>query len=279
MGILPIFYVFVSFPISMLFNGICGIFSFFHQFSISFSGIFFSSIFHLIQWESLHLFGQFSMLFNKNFMFFYHFFPIFHVMQWSNGVPKSNWARVPLCFTGHCPLQSCCAANHHLQSPIYRAGQRVSLTPYCPWTTGWWQSTTFHLVQWPSPFYGSFLSSSLPSFSCPSLPFLRMSRVFKSHAARLYTPLCPAVSPLIRPSVGLSVCWSINPPGTLFGFCGLCPHSSCPSDQVTPNTAPVHPHATGVAVYPALFSHIVTLNFQCANCILHSSTSPLMPTV
>ena len=31
------------------------------------------------------------------------------------------------------------------------------------------------------------------------------------------------------------------------------PHHSCPNDQVTSNAAPAHPHATGVAVYPALF--------------------------
>ena len=28
---------------------------------------------------------------------------------------------------------------------------------------------------------------------------------------------------------------------------------NCPNDQVTSNTAPAHSHATGVAVYPALF--------------------------
>ena len=40
----------------------------------------------------------------------------------------------------------------------------------------------------------------------------------------------------------------------LFVFCGLWPHCSCPNDQVTSNTAPAHPHATGVAVYLALFN-------------------------
>ena len=38
----------------------------------------------------------------------------------------------------------------------------------------------------------------------------------------------------------------------LFVFCSLWPHCSCPSDQVTLNTAPAHPHGTGLAVYPAL---------------------------
>ena len=31
------------------------------------------------------------------------------------------------------------------------------------------------------------------------------------------------------------------------------PHCSCPNGLVTSNMAPAHPHATGVAVYPALF--------------------------
>ena len=44
--------------------------------------------------------------------------------------------KVPLCSTGHHPLQSRCPATHHLQSPIYEAGQRVSPTTYCPWATG-----------------------------------------------------------------------------------------------------------------------------------------------
>ena len=47
---------------------------------------------------------------------------------------------------------------------------------------------------------------------------------------------------------------SIRPSNTtFFGFCGLWPHSSCPNDEVTSNTAPAHPHATRVVVYPALF--------------------------
>ena len=33
----------------------------------------------------------------------------------------------------------------------------------------------------------------------------------------------------------------------------LWPHRSCPNDLVTSNMAPAHPHATSVAVYPALF--------------------------
>jgi len=44
--------------------------------------------------------------------------------------------KVPLCSTGHRPLRGRCPATHHLQSPTYTAGQRVSLTTYCPWATG-----------------------------------------------------------------------------------------------------------------------------------------------
>ena len=64
-----------------------------------------------------------------------------------------------------------------------------------------------------------------------------------------YATLHPALS--VRPSV----CPSVRPSHFTFFvfFCGLWPHCSCPSDQVTSNTAPAHPHATGVAVYPALF--------------------------
>ena len=69
-----------------------------------------------------------------------------------------------------------------------------------------------------------------------------------------YATLHPALS--VRPSVRPSVRSSVRPSHFTFFvfFCGLWPHCSCPSDQVTSNTAPAHPHATGVAVYPALFT-------------------------
>ena len=87
---------------------------------------------------------------------------------------------------------------------------------------------------------------------------------FKSRATRIYTPLCRSV----RWSVGLSVCRSVGRSirHTLlfFGFCGLWSHCSCPNNQVTSNMAPAHPHATGVAVYPALFFLAPFLkNFLC----------------
>ena len=57
------------------------------------------------------------------------------------------------------------------------------------------------------------------------------------------------------------VCWSfqtlVQPSVTLlfWGFWGLWPHCSCPSDQVTSDTAPAHSHRTWVAMYLSLFKH------------------------
>ena len=65
---------------------------------------------------------------------------------------------------------------------------------------------------------------------------------------RLYTPLCP--------SVGRLVCQSHFPFFMIFIF---GPHCSYPNGLVTSNMAPAHPHATWVAVYPALF----LVNFVC----------------
>ena len=50
----------------------------------------------------------------------------------------------------------------------------------------------------------------------------------------------------------LSVCQSVGPSVTLY-FLGFWPHCSCPNDLVTSITAPAHPHATRVAMYPSLF--------------------------
>ena len=63
------------------------------------------------------------------------------------------------------------------------------------------------------------------------------SRVLRDSAPRL-------VNPLVRRSVHHTLLF--------LDFRSLWPHCSCPSDQVTSNMAPAHPHATGVAVYPAL---------------------------
>ena len=63
---------------------------------------------------------------------------------------------------------------------------------------------------------------------------------------QLYTPLCLSVSP----SIGRShFTFFMN---FIFGS-----HCSCPNGLVTSNMAPAHPHATSVAVHPALFSIMI----------------------
>ena len=55
------------------------------------------------------------------------------------------------------------------------------------------------------------------------------------------SPLCRSVRRSFRPSI------------TFFSFRGLWSHCSRQNDQVTSNSAPAHPHATGLAVYPTSF--------------------------
>ena len=62
-----------------------------------------------------------------------------------------------------------------------------------------------------------------------------------------YATLHPALS--VRRSVGPSVGHTL----LFLGFWGFWHHCSCPNDLVTSIMAPAHPHATGVAVFPALF--------------------------
>ena len=82
----------------------------------------------------------------------------------------------------------------------------------------------------------------------------------------VFSRMLPNSTPhFVRPSVCLSVCLSVRlsvrqsvspflcHTSLFLGFGSLWPHCSCPNDQVTSNTAAAHPHATGVAVYPALF--------------------------
>ena len=49
---------------------------------------------------------------------------------------------------------------------------------------------------------------------------------------------------------------------TFFNVFFLWPYCSCPTALVSSNMAPAHPHATGVAVYPALFIALLKL-FNC----------------
>ena len=70
--------------------------------------------------------------------------------------------------------------------------------------------------------------------------------------AACYATLHPALSVRrsVRPSVRLSVRHTL-----LFRrLWGFWLYRSCPNAPLTLNMAPAHPHATGVAVYPALFS-------------------------
>ena len=67
-------------------------------------------------------------------------------------------------------------------------------------------------------------------------------------------------------SVGRSVCRSVGrlvgrSHFTFFMIFIFGPHCSCPNGLVTSNIAPARPHATSVAVYPALFFSIVHANF------------------
>ena len=65
-----------------------------------------------------------------------------------------------------------------------------------------------------------------------------------------------SVRPSVRPSIGPSIGSSIRHTLLFYFFYGLWPHCSCPNDMVTLITAPAHPHATGVAVYPAVSGEI-----------------------
>ena len=70
---------------------------------------------------------------------------------------------------------------------------------------------------------------------------LKFCSLFLVACTRLYTPLCPSVGRLVGRSRF-----------TFFYDFILLPHCSCPNGLVTSNMAPAHPHATSVAVYPAL---------------------------
>ena len=61
--------------------------------------------------------------------------------------------------------------------------------------------------------------------------------------------LCDSTTRFVGPSIRPSVRHTL----LFLGFCGFWPHCSCPNDGVTSIMAPAHPHATRVALYPALF--------------------------
>ena len=60
-----------------------------------------------------------------------------------------------------------------------------------------------------------------------------------------------SVGPLVRLSVRLSIRLSHFTFSAFLGFWACC---SCPNDPLILDMAPTHPHATGVAVYPALLN-------------------------
>ena len=68
--------------------------------------------------------------------------------------------------------------------------------------------------------------------------------LYMIYKPRLYTPLFWSVSPLVRHTL------------LFLGFSGLKLHCSSPNDKVNSNTVPAPLHATGVTVYPALFSYL-----------------------
>ena len=68
--------------------------------------------------------------------------------------------------------------------------------------------------------------------------------------------VCPSVLWSVRRSVRLTRFIFL-----LFFFCSIWHHCSCPNDEVTSITAPAHPHATGLAVYPALL--IIKVDVLC----------------
>ena len=66
-------------------------------------------------------------------------------------------------------------------------------------------------------------------------------------------PLYWLVGLSVHPSIHQSVCQSICHTLLFWRFWGFWPHCSGPNAPLTSNMAPAHPHATGLAVYSALF--------------------------
>ena len=87
------------------------------------------------------------------------------------------------------------------------------------------------------------------------------SRVLRDSAARFVGPSVGlSVRPSVRPSVSPSVGPSVRETLLFWRLWGFWLNRSCPNAPLTLNMAPAHPHATGVAVYPALFKLSTKLN-------------------
>ena len=102
-----------------------------------------------------------------------------------------------------------------------------------------------------TPLWELSLKEALRVFTkpCFCIAMVAQNHVLFSRALRDSTPCFVCL--LFRWCVSLSVHRLVGPSHfTYLGFCILWPHCSCPNDQVTLKTAPAHPHATGVAVYP-----------------------------
>ena len=98
-----------------------------------------------------------------------------------------------------------------------------------------------------------------------------------------HQPLQHPYSRLVRFSVAcyatlhpaLSVYLSVYRTLLFLSFSGLWLHGSCPSDQVISNMSHAHPHATGVAVNPALFLLVLFCDhFTVYVYVLHWALSP-----
>ena len=100
------------------------------------------------------------------------------------------------------------------------------------------------------------LRKSLPKCPFQNVPSKMTLRyfIFARHSSlvfsRVHATLQPALS--VGRSVGWSVGRSVGHTLLFFMILFLWPHCSCPNGLVTSNMAPAHPHATSVAVYPAL---------------------------
>ena len=100
-----------------------------------------------------------------------------------------------------------------------------------------------------------------PAFDTSSL-LISISSLKLSLPSFYFWRICSSVGPSVGPSIGPSVSPSVRHTLLFLGFCGFWPHCSCPNDGVTSIMAPAHPHATGVAVYPALFKFIFPYFFR-----------------